>query len=237
MSRAYYNEIDPYCAQWLRNLIAVRHLPPGEVDERDIRTVAPGDLVGFGQCHFFAGIGGMPYGLRLAGLPDDFPIWTGGFPCQPFSSAARGRRLGREDDRYLWPQMCRLVQACRPRWALCENVAAFESMALDEVVSDMEAGGYEVAPPLEIPACSVGHDHWRPRYWILAYADGDGQPGSAVHVEMAELQGHRSDTGGMVSTHGISTRVAKLRAFGNAVVPQVVAEIGRAILTEARRAA
>lgn len=64
---AYYNEIDPFCCEWLRNLIAAGQLPPGEVDGRDIRDVQPEELDGFTDCHFFAGIGGWPLALRLAG--------------------------------------------------------------------------------------------------------------------------------------------------------------------------
>ncbi len=73
---AYYNEIDPFAAQWLRNLIAAGHIAPGEVDERSIEDVTPDDLRGFTQCHFFSGIGVWSHSLRLAGWPDDRPVWT-----------------------------------------------------------------------------------------------------------------------------------------------------------------
>ena len=86
---AYYNEIDPYAAQWLRNLIEAGQIAPGYVDERDIRDVSPSDLIGFTQHHFFAGVGVWSYALRLAGWPDDEPVMTGSPPCQPFSSAGR----------------------------------------------------------------------------------------------------------------------------------------------------
>src|SRR5258708_24816290 len=109
---AYYNENDPYCAAWLRNLIAANLLAPGDVDDRDIRDIAPNELVSYTQCHFFAGIGGWSYALRLAGVPDDFPLWTGSCPCQPFSSA--GKRLGFADERHLWPSWFHLISVCRP---------------------------------------------------------------------------------------------------------------------------
>ena len=64
---AYYNEIDPFAAQWLRNLIAAGHIAPGEVDERSIEDVTPDDLRGFTQCHFFAGIGVWSHSLRRVG--------------------------------------------------------------------------------------------------------------------------------------------------------------------------
>jgi DNA (cytosine-5)-methyltransferase 1 len=76
MTRAYYNEIDPYVAAWLRNLIAARLIPDGDVDERSIIDVQPDDVRGYTQCHFFAGIGGWTLGLRIAGWPDNRGIWT-----------------------------------------------------------------------------------------------------------------------------------------------------------------
>jgi len=87
----YYNEIDPKAAAWLRELIKNNHIADGIVDERSIEDVTPNDLSGFSQCHFFAGIGGWRYALRLAGWPDDKPVWTGSCPCQPFSTAGKGK--------------------------------------------------------------------------------------------------------------------------------------------------
>lgn len=80
---AFYNENDPFAAQWLRNLIAAGHIAPGVVDERSIEDVTPDDLRGFTQCHFFAGVGVWSLALRRAGWPDDKPVWTGSCPCQP----------------------------------------------------------------------------------------------------------------------------------------------------------
>lgn len=85
MPKAYYNEIDPFAAEWLCNLIRSGHIAPGEVDTRSIEDVRPKDLDGFTQCHFFAGIGVWSYALRNAGWSDSRPVWTGSCPCQPFS--------------------------------------------------------------------------------------------------------------------------------------------------------
>jgi DNA (cytosine-5)-methyltransferase 1 len=85
---AYYNEIDPFAAQWLCNLILKGHLPRGDVDTRSITEVSHDDLRGYMQCHFFAGIGGWPLALQFAGWPASRSVWTGSCPCQPSSSQA-----------------------------------------------------------------------------------------------------------------------------------------------------
>ena len=119
---AYYNEIDPFAAQWLRELIKQGHIADGVVDERSIEDVRPEELTAFSQCHFFAGIGVWSYALRQAGVPDDYRLWTGSAPCQPFSTA--GKRKGSADERHLWPAFHRLIQACRPEIVMGEQVAS-----------------------------------------------------------------------------------------------------------------
>jgi len=99
-------------------------------------------------------------------------LLTGGFPCQPFSCA--GKQRGKDDDRYLWPQMLRVIQEARPAWIVGENVAGIIGLALDQVCSDLEACGYEVEPII-IPACGVDAPHRRDRVWIVGNAKFNGQ--------------------------------------------------------------
>lgn len=215
---AYYNENDPYVASWLKGLIAHDFIPAGDVDERDIRDVRASDLAGYTQHHFFAGVGGWGLALRLAGWPDDRPVWTGSCPCQKLSSAARGRNVA--DD--LWPAWFSLIAASRPRAIFGEQVA-HKGDWLDRICDDLGSLGYEVGAAV-LPAVSVGKDHSRPRIYFVGNADGDGQSGVRLDGEMARLQRDRSISGSMVSPHGISGRMAVLGALGNAIVPQVAAE-------------
>jgi len=92
-------------------------------------------------------------------------LLTGGFPCQPFSDV--GRKRGQADDRYLWPEMFRVICEARPTWVLGENVAGIKNMALDQALSDLEGKDYEVQS-FVIPACAVNAPHRRDRVWICA---------------------------------------------------------------------
>jgi len=162
---AYYNEIDPFAAQWLRELIKAGHIAPGEVDTRSIENVAADDLAGFTQCHFFAGIGTWSYALRCAGWPDDRPVWTGSCPCQPFSAA--GKRKGTADERHLWPSFFRLISQCRPDVIFGEQVASPDGLAwLDIISSDLEAAHYACGA-VDTCAAGFGAPHIRQRlYWV-----------------------------------------------------------------------
>ena len=167
MSRDYHNEIDPFAAQWLRNLIVAGLLPPGDVDERSIVDVRPADLAGYTRCHFFSGIGGWPLALRLAGWPDDRPVWTGSCPCQPWSVA--GKRRGADDERHLWPVFGRLIEVGRPPVVFGEQVARAPDW-LRLVRGDLVQMGYAMgAVPME--AASADADHFRDRYWFVADND------------------------------------------------------------------
>ncbi|WP_350345479.1 DNA cytosine methyltransferase [Klebsiella oxytoca] len=166
---AYYNEIDPFAAQWLRNLIAAGHIAPGEVDERSIEDVTPDDLRGFTQCHFFAGIGVWSHSLRLAGWPDDRPVWTGSCPCQPFSAAGKGD--GFADERHLWPHFFHLISERRPQHVFGEQVAAGNANAwFDLVQADLEGLGYAFGL-VPFTSAGIGAPHIRERVYWVANAD------------------------------------------------------------------
>ena len=303
---AYYNEIEPYAAQWLRNLIKAGHIADGEVDTRSIVDVHPFDLQGFDQCHFFAGIGGWSHALRLAGWPDSRPVWTGSCPCQPFSVAGKG--AGTDDPRHLWPHFHRLISAVRPPVVLGEQVAGAAGYGwLDGVRADLEREGY-ASRGVDLPALAVNAPHIRQRlYWVacdMADADQsgrgrrprdgdserDGQAGERdedngvtsgggedrldvadaqsggrgqgitnarrmregdssqgptgrsaqydsasfwdAHVWLTGSDGkaRRSQPGLPLLAYGVSNRVGRLRAYGNAIVPPLAAEVIRALM-------
>jgi DNA (cytosine-5)-methyltransferase 1 len=192
----YYNEIDPKAAAWLRELIKDGHIANGIVDERSIKDVQPNDLTDFTQCHFFAGIGGWSYALRLAEWPDDRPVWTGSCPCQPFSAA--GKRGGTDDARHLWPEFYRLIRECRPPVIFGEQVANALGW-LDLVQGDLEAEDYACGAVI-IGAHSVGAPHIRQRLYWVADADGDrsGRNAGAAHgAEDKVVRGGEPESDGL----------------------------------------
>jgi DNA (cytosine-5)-methyltransferase 1 len=243
---AYYNEIEPFAAQWLRNLIAAGHIAPGDVDTRSILDVKPDDLRGYTQCHFFAGIGGWSYALRLAGWPDARPVWTGSCPCQPFSAA--GKQRGSDDERHLWPAFFRLIRECRPAIVFGEQVAGAAGYAwFDHVAADLEGEAYAAAA-VDIGAHSVGAPHRRQRLYWVAHASQVGLCGAQTVKELGRVGSSESGLacewwaiepaetpreiepgmGGVAD--GVPGRVGRLRAYGNAIVPQVAAEFIGAVM-------
>lgn len=227
-------------------------------------------------------------------------VICGGFPCQPFSVA--GKRKGKEDNRYLWPEMFNIIKKHRPSWVIGENVTGIIEMGLQQAILDLESEGYEVQCFI-IPACAVDAPHRRDRVWIIAHTEstdpnsfgrnngGDNRQERQVHNDQhgsnTQTQSERSErqsraceiptdatdpdgfgsqrralTGsgtkraseklfrGYIkrelwsdwqnsipspricrSDDGISDRTYRLKALGNAVVPQLVEEIGNAILS------
>lgn len=159
-------------------------------------------------------------------------ILTGGFPCQPFSRA--GRRRAKSDDRYLWPEMLRVIRETKPTWIIGENTPDIKNLALDEIWDDLESADYSVQA-FDIPAGAVGSPQYRYRTWIVANTNEKrcGEP------KKKPLQSRRSTAElrswwsveppvGRVA-YGLPRQLDRGRGIGNAIVPQVAEEIMRAI--------
>ena len=140
-------------------------------------------------------------------------ILTGGFPCQPYSSA--GKRLGKEDKRHLWPSMLRAIREIQPRWIVGENVLGLVNwnggMVFEEVQADLEAEGYEVQPYV-LPAAAVGAPHRRDRVWFVAHAISSSKRANefrSVRSENGEIEGERTQTiYNAVGSNGIERTIA-----------------------------
>jgi len=198
----YYNEYDAKTAAWLRGLIAAGLIPAGDVDERSITDILPGDLAGYTQCHFFAGIGGWSLALQLAGWPADRRVWTGSCPCQPFSVAGKGK--GSDDERHLWPVFFRLISECRPDVVFGEQVeSAIGHGWLDGIRADLEGEGYACGDAT-LGAHSVGAPHQRQRLYWMAVAEGSRRQAAGMRPEInsgRESQPGRA-SGGMADSTG-----------------------------------
>lgn len=257
----YYNEWEPFAAAWIRELIKACQLPQGTVDERDIRDVQPRNVVGR-TAHWFAGIGGWPYALRLAGWPESEQVWTASLACQPFSQA--GKRKGTEDERHLWPVFFELVRSLMPPTLFGEQVGGTLGREwLSRVHIDLASLGYQFGAA-DLCAASVGAPHGRARlFWVASL-------GNSNQARLAKRQGNREDndaqfsatqrTGGVWDRYdiaarrhfkggriysriepwtypmanGVPERVGCLCGYGNAIVPQVAATFIRAFVESVR---
>ena len=199
---AYYNEIDPYAAAWLRNLIRDGHIADGVVDERSISDVKPEELYEFTQCHFFAGIGIWSHALRQSGWEDDRPVWTGSCPCQPFSGA--GSRKGMADERHLWPHWFHLIEECRPPTVFGEQVASKDGLGwIDLVQADMEGADYAIGA-FDLCSAGFGAPHIRQRLWFVADTDNPRSQGWISRGSDTQ----RQDQHGHVGRSGTTDRLA-----------------------------
>ena len=179
---------------------------------------------------------------KFAGYVD---VVAGGFPCQPFSNA--GLQQGKEDPRFLWPQMYRVIQECRPNWVIAENVLGLISNAnglvFEQVCTDLEREGYKVQP-FVIPAAGKDSFQERKRVWIVACLDGFGSeknkvtsgehfkafrqtkkqlPGCAHFESWFQSVRYYSELDGVV--YGIPKRMDRTHALGNAIDPRIAYEI------------
>ncbi len=273
-----YVDIDQFVVDWIDRLQANGHLPAGHAVVMDVTKARPFMFMSYTQVHLFAGIGGWPLALRMAGWPDNVPVWTGSPPCQPFSNA--GKQKGMDDERHLWPVFFNLIRECRPPVIFGEQVeSAARHGWLDALQTDLEGIGYAFGAAV-LPAACVGAPHIRHRIFFVAerVADTSGeglegrqllrertdeQPVGARSMESgmgdADIAGrdprreaaslaryrHSYDTAGWDDlewlecsdgkarptqpgifplANGVPARVGRLRAYGNAIVPQLAAE-------------
>jgi DNA (cytosine-5)-methyltransferase 1 len=195
-----YVEWDKYCQSILRARIR-----DGILDDAPIF----GDIRQFNE----------RYASLYAGRVD----WlSGGFPCQPFSTASHGRRVALD----LWPDMLSSIALIQPSRVFCENVSRW---AIDRSANDIESLGY-TATATPCSAANVGADHIRERYWLLGDADNNGESVCAINDEASWLPELQEGIWSrypneLRMAHGVAHRVDRLRACGNGWVPQVVARI------------
>jgi DNA (cytosine-5)-methyltransferase 1 len=189
---------------------------------------------------------------------DSIDLLTGGFPCQPFSCA--GQQKGSSDSRFLWPQMLRIISEAKPRWVIGENVSGIHSsesgLVIRKMLAELENVGFEVFPPLRIPACAQGAPHRRDRYWFVAHFNGEREPIlSGMQYPYRGNMGDNQQVGASSNwlgvrinwtrafwresnllpprlcrvDDGIPEGMDRVRALGNAVVPAVAQQIMQAI--------
>lgn len=279
-----YVDIDEFVVDWLDNLQINDYLPHGHAVIMDITKARPFMFRNYTQVHLFASIGGWPLALRMAGWPDDMPVWTGSPPCQPFSNA--GKRKGMNDERHLWPAFFDLIRECRPPVIFGEQVEnAARHGWLDALQADLEGAGYAFGAAV-LPAASVGAPHIRHRIFFVAERVSDtgferlegwkllrectdeqsaGTRGMESGMGNADIAGrdpgreaaaparyrHSYDAAGWDDLEwlecsdgkvrptqpglfpladGVPARVGRLRAYGNAIVPQVAVQFVKAYL-------
>jgi DNA (cytosine-5)-methyltransferase 1 len=173
-----YNDIDPKTCSWTKELINLGLIPPGNVVCKSIRDIQPDEIKEYTQVHLFNGISGWAFAAKLAGWPPERPAWFASAPCQPFSCAGRGG--GTDDERHLWPELMRLIRACRPPVVFGEQVASAAVVGsvgkrtakttgpvwLDGISADLASENYACGAVV-LGAHSVGAPHIRQRlYWV-----------------------------------------------------------------------
>jgi DNA (cytosine-5)-methyltransferase 1 len=250
----FYNENDDFAADWLENLIEWGEIPYGVVDRRSIVDIKAHELRKYTQCHFFAGVGGWAYALALAGVPTTESIWTGSCPCQPFS--VMGLKRGEQDERHLYPAFSGLIEKCKPTTVYGEQVASKDGRAwASRVRTDLERMAYAVGIA-DLCAAGVTAPHIRQRLYWVGDADYEGLEGHAgndqsyrggprkrgstssagravpweTSVRISEFEGRsrRCEPGISPMAYRLPNHMGVLRAYGNAICPQVAEQFIRA---------
>lgn len=179
--------------------------------------------------------------IKKMGVEEEIPhvdVICGGFPCQDISCAGKGAGIHAERSG-LWWEMLRVVRLVRPRYVLVENVAALLNRGLDEVLGSLAESGYD-AEWACIPAASVGAPHFRDRIFIISYPmrqrfEGN-QKAAYARIPMFEKSScpWSTEPPAIRVANGFSSRVDRLRALGNAIVPQCAQFVGQCLLDSTR---
>lgn len=193
-SKHIFCEIDPFCQK-----ILSKHWPQSKI-YGDIRFFTNTNRTGGGTPESKVDQDRSPRSTKREHTQpessgfDQCDILTGGFPCQPFSHA--GKRRGREDNRFLWPQMLRVIQENQPTWIIAENVGGILTieggMVFEQVCSDLEGAGYEVQSFI-IPACAVNAPHRRDRVWFIAHSQSVANSGRSKTISRPDGRQMRHD--------------------------------------------
>jgi DNA (cytosine-5)-methyltransferase 1 len=200
----YFSEVDPYCVE-LYKLRFPDAIALGDITKHEDWRLADGDY-----------------------------IITGGYPCQPFSTASRGRRTARD----LWPWMADCITQIKPVAVIAENV---DRQPIAKSRACLESLGYE-CKAMPIAGSTLGADHDRKRWWLLAYTNGNSKSRFSLNAEVASIpeiprlvawETDLSTTLGMED--GISYRMDRLKALGNSIVPQIAELLFRQINTVIQR--
>jgi DNA (cytosine-5)-methyltransferase 1 len=224
----FYNDIDPQSCAWMRQLVADKLIPAGDVVCKSITDLTPDELKSYTQVHLFGGIAGWPAALDLAGWSTDMPVWTISCPCPPFSCAGKKKacpqcegkpiphpyktgifaciECGHEwlaDGRHLWPEALRLIRECRPSVCIGEQVAGADGLIwLSGVRATMEALGYAFGSA-DLCAASVSAPHRRQRiFWVAILADSEGGGQRVVRGAEAGNSGGHTDGDGELGDAG-----------------------------------
>jgi len=179
-------------------------------------------------------------GTKYRGLVD---IISGGFPCQPFSIA--GKRKGKDDDRYLWPEYLRIIREAKPTFVTGENVPGIIELELDNIIADLEGEGYTTEQFI-IPACAVNAPHRRDRIWIIANSNSEYSKkyigrdkfrqagrkvpfGRSIYEPLWDRNWIEVASEVCRVDDGIPAKLDRIKSLGNAIVPQVAYQIFKAI--------
>jgi DNA (cytosine-5)-methyltransferase 1 len=172
-----------------------------------------------------------------ANLYQGIDIVTAGLPCQPFSQI--GQRRGKEDNRWLWPAMLKIIREARPHWIILENVYGIIHMAFETMLSDLEREGYKTRTFL-VPACGVNAPHERTRVFLISNSESWQSWKSSQQKRWKSVVGSCQKNASKINwtikpkvdklVDGVPFRLAKIKALGNAVVPHIIEEIGRCII-------